>query len=32
VQGLTLALAVVVSLTFLLTDLMQVWLDPRVGK
>ncbi|MEX6505838.1 ABC transporter permease [Jiella sp. M17.18] len=32
VQGLTLALAVVVSLTFLLTDIVQAWLDPRVAR
>ena len=32
VQGLTLALAVLVSLTFLLTDLLQAWLDPRVSR
>lgn len=32
VQGLTLALAVVVSLTFLLTDILQAWLDPRVAQ
>lgn len=32
VQGLTIALAVLVSLTFLLTDLLQAWLDPRVSK
>lgn len=32
VQGLTIALAVLVSLTFLLTDLVQAWLDPRVSK
>ena len=32
VQGLTLALAVVVSITFLLTDIFQAWLDPRVTK
>ena len=32
VQGMTIALAVLVSLTFLLTDLVQAWLDPRVGQ
>ncbi|SHI43359.1 ABC transporter permease [Wenxinia saemankumensis] len=32
VQGLTVTLAVVVSITFLLTDLLQAWLDPRVTK
>lgn len=32
VQGLTLALAVLVSLVFLLTDLVQVALDPRVKR
>lgn len=32
VQGLTIALAVLVSFTFLLTDLMQAWLDPRVSR
>ncbi|TNC61391.1 ABC transporter permease [Rubellimicrobium roseum] len=32
VQGLTLALAVLVSLTFLLTDLLQAWLDPRIAR
>lgn len=32
VQGLTIALAVLVSLTFLLTDILQAWLDPRVTK
>jgi len=32
VQGLTLALAVFVSLTFLLTDIVQAWLDPRVAR
>ena len=30
VQGLTVALAVLVSVTFLLTDLLQAWLDPRI--
>ena len=32
VQALTIALAVLVSLMFLLTDLMQAWLDPRVAR
>ncbi len=32
VQGLTIALAVIVSLTFLATDLVQTWLDPRVRR
>ncbi|WP_116133610.1 ABC transporter permease [Tropicimonas sp. IMCC34043] len=32
VQGLTVALAVLVSLTFLTTDLIQAWLDPRLKK
>ena len=32
VQGLTLALAVLVSLVFLSTDLVQAALDPRVGR
>lgn len=32
VQGLTLALAVLVSVTFLLTDILQAWLDPRVAR
>ena len=31
IQGLSLALAVVVSLVFLLTDLVQAALDPRLG-
>jgi peptide/nickel transport system permease protein len=31
IQGLTLVLAVLVSLAFLVTDLLQMWLDPRVG-
>ena len=30
VQGMTMALAVVVSLTFFLTDVVEAWLDPRV--
>ena len=32
VQGLTIALAVLVSLTFLLTDVVQAMLDPRVTR
>jgi peptide/nickel transport system permease protein len=32
VQGLTLVLAVLVSLVFLVTDLIQAALDPRVGR
>ncbi|MAC78546.1 MAG: ABC transporter permease [Rhodobacteraceae bacterium] len=32
VQGLTVALAVLVSVTFLVTDLIQAWLDPRMTK
>ncbi len=32
VQGMTLALAVLVSMTFLLTDIVQAWLDPRVSR
>lgn len=32
IQGLTLVLAVLVSLVFLATDLVQAWLDPRVGR
>ena len=32
VQGLTLALAILVSLVFLITDLVQAALDPRVGR
>lgn len=31
-QGLTITLAVLVSLTFLLTDIVQAWLDPRIGR
>jgi peptide/nickel transport system permease protein len=31
IQGLTLVLAVLVSLVFLVTDLVQAWLDPRVS-
>jgi len=32
IQGLTVALAVLVSLTFLVTDIVQAWLDPRVAR
>ena len=32
VQGMTLALAVLVSVTFLLTDIVQAWLDPRISN
>jgi peptide/nickel transport system permease protein len=32
IQGLTLVLAVIVSLVFLATDLVQMWLDPRVTR
>jgi peptide/nickel transport system permease protein len=32
IQALTLALAVLVSLAFLITDIVQMWLDPRVGR
>ncbi len=32
IQGLTLVLALLVSLVFLLTDLVQAALDPRVGR
>ncbi len=32
IQALTLILAVLVSLAFLATDLVQMWLDPRVGS
>lgn len=31
-QGLTIALAVLVCLTFLLTDIVQAWLDPRIAR
>ncbi len=31
-EALTLVLAVVVSLAFLVTDLVQMWLDPRVAR
>ena len=32
IQALTLALAVLVSLAFLVTDIVQMWLDPRIGR
>jgi len=32
IQGLTLVLAVLVSLAFLITDLVQAWIDPRVSQ
>ncbi len=32
IQALTLVLAVLVSLAFLVTDIVQMWLDPRVGR
>jgi peptide/nickel transport system permease protein len=32
IQALTLVLAVLVSLAFLLTDIVQMWLDPRIGR
>ncbi len=32
IQALTLTLAVFVSLAFLVTDIVQMWLDPRVGR
>jgi peptide/nickel transport system permease protein len=32
IQALTLVLALCVSLAFLLTDLVQMWLDPRTGR
>ena len=32
IQGLTLAMAILVSLTFLATDIVQAWLDPRVAR
>ena len=32
IQALTLILAVLVSIAFLLTDVAQMWLDPRVGR
>ncbi len=31
-QGLTISLAILVSLTFLLTDIIQAWLDPRIAR
>ena len=31
-QGLTIALAILVSLTFLVTDIVQAWLDPRITR
>lgn len=32
IQSLTLVLAVLVSIAFLITDIVQMWLDPRVGR
>jgi peptide/nickel transport system permease protein len=32
IQGLTIALALLVSLAFLVTDIVQAWLDPRVAR
>jgi peptide/nickel transport system permease protein len=32
IQALTLTLAVLVSLAFLVTDIVQMWLDPRIGR
>ena len=32
IQALTLVLAVLVSLAFLASDIIQMWLDPRVGR
>ena len=32
IQGLTIALALLVSVTFLLTDILQAWLDPRIVR
>jgi peptide/nickel transport system permease protein len=32
IQGLTIALALLVSLVFMLTDIFQAWLDPRVAR
>ena len=32
IQGLTLVLALLVSLVFLLTDIVQAALDPRIGR
>jgi peptide/nickel transport system permease protein len=31
-QGLTISLAILVSLTFLVTDIVQAWLDPRIAR
>lgn len=31
-QGLTIALAILVSLTFLVTDIVHAWLDPRIAR
>ncbi len=31
-QGLTIALAILVSLTFLVTDIVEAWLDPRIAR
>lgn len=31
-QGLTISLAILVSLTFLVTDIIQAWLDPRIAR
>ncbi|ANY83920.1 ABC transporter permease (plasmid) [Microvirga ossetica] len=32
IQSLTLVLALLVSIAFLVTDIIQMWLDPRVGR
>ena len=32
IQALTLVLALLVSLAFLVTDIVQMWLDPRIGR
>ncbi|MET0429254.1 MAG: ABC transporter permease subunit, partial [Microvirga sp.] len=32
IQSLTLVLALLVSLAFLVTDMLQMWLDPRVSR
>jgi len=32
IQALTLSLAVLVCLAFLITDIVQMWLDPRIGR
>lgn len=32
IQALTLVLALCVSLAFLITDVVQMWLDPRIGR